>query len=171
MALYKLDEYNPNYAQEFFGGNDIKNFDVYADDDRVGSVENILVDEDDGRFRYFIIDTGFWVFGKKVLLPVGLARLNYEKQHLFVPGLTKEQVENLPEFTQGLAIDHDYEERVRGVYRPIVPLAMPGMFGMIGAPAPYNYTMEPYFYELTDPYFKTYEENMRDRKNLNRTRI
>ncbi len=56
MALYKLDEYNLNYNDEIFDGNDIKNFDVYADDDRVGSVVNILVDENDGRFRYFIID-------------------------------------------------------------------------------------------------------------------
>jgi len=173
MALYKLDEYKPNYAQEIFGGHDIKNFDVYADDDRVGSVKNILVDEDDGRFRYFIIDTGFWVFGKNVLLPVGLARLDYKNQHLFVPKLTKEQVENLPEFTEDLAIDNDYEERVRGVYRPLVPLASPGMFGMFGAPATYNYTMEPYFYELNDPYFRTYEDNLKNGKgrDLNRTKI
>jgi PRC-barrel domain len=163
MALYKLDEYNPNYAQEIFGGNDIKNFDVYADDEKVGSVENILVDENDGRFRYFIIDTGFWVFGKKVLLPVGLARLNYEKQHLFVPGLTKEQVENLPEFSEGLAIDNDYEERVRGVYRPLVTPVIPGLFP---TPGIYDYGMEPYFYEPTDPYFRTYEENMRNRRYL-----
>jgi hypothetical protein len=165
MALYKLDEYNPNYTNEIFGGNDIKNFDVYADDDKVGNVDNILVDENDRRFRYFIIDTGFWVLGKKVLLPVGLARLNYENKHLFVPGLTKEQVEHLPEFTEALAIDNHYEEQVRGVYRPLVTLTMPGI---LGTPGFYNYTMEPYFYELNDPYFRTYEENLINRRDLNR---
>ena len=168
MALYKLDEYNPNYNDEIFEGNDIKSFDVYADDDRVGSVANILVDENDGRFRYFIIDTGFWIFGKKVLLPVGLARLDYEKKHLFVPKLTKEQVKNLPEFSEDLAIDNDYEEKVRGVYRPLVPSVMPGM---LGTPALYNYTLEPYFYELNDPNFRTYEENLRNGRNPNRAKI
>ncbi|BAB77031.1 PRC-barrel domain-containing protein [Anabaena sp. FACHB-709] len=168
MALYKLDEYNPNYINEIFGGNDIKDFDVYADNDKIGNVDNILVDEDDGHFRYFIIDTGFWVFGKKVLLPIGLARLNYENKRLLVPGLTKEQVENLPEFSEGLAIDNDYEERVRGIYRPLVPLATPGTMGMFGTPATYNYTMEPYFYELNDPYFRTYAENLKNRRNLDR---
>ncbi|WP_338422951.1 PRC-barrel domain-containing protein [Anabaena sphaerica] len=62
---YKLDEFYPDYKAEDFDGYDIKTFDVDAVDDKVGSVQNVLVDEDDGRFRYFIIDTGFWVFGKK----------------------------------------------------------------------------------------------------------
>lgn len=168
MALYKLDEYNPNYNNEIFNGNDIKKIDVYADDNRVGYVVNILVDENDGRFRYFIIDTGFWIFGKRVLLPVGLARLDYEKKHLFVPNLTKEQVKNLPEFSEDLAIDNDYEEKVRVVYRPLVPLVMPAM---LGTPALYNYTLEPYFYELNDPNFRTYEENLRNGRNPNRAKI
>ncbi|MEH2069693.1 MAG: PRC-barrel domain-containing protein [Nostoc sp.] len=168
MALYKLDEYNPNYTEEIFGGNDIKNFNVYTDNKRVGNVVNILVDENDSRFRYFIVDTGFWIFGKKVLLPVGLARLDYENKYLLVPGLTKEQVKNLPEFTEGLAIDNDYEEKVRGIYRPLATTTMPGMFG---TPPLYNYTMEPYFYELNDPNFRTYEENLRNRRNPNRAKI
>jgi uncharacterized GH25 family protein len=69
MALYKLDEYYPNYQNEIFDGYDIKNFDVYAQDDKVGSVTSIMID-DEGHFRYFIVDTGFWVFGKKILLVV-----------------------------------------------------------------------------------------------------
>jgi hypothetical protein len=166
MALYKLDEYAPDYNNEIFDGHDIKNFTVYAEgEEKVGSVQNILVDENDGRFRYFIIDTGFWVFGKKVLLPVGLARLDYDDKRLYVPRLTKEQVENLPEFSEDLAIDNDYEERVRGVYRPLVTTT-PTLFG---TPATYNYALEPYFYDFNDPNFRTYEERLIARKNPNRT--
>lgn len=66
MVLYKLDQYYPDYKDEIFEGHDIKNFDVYSHDDKVGSVQNMMVDET-GHFRYFIVDTGFWVFGKKVL--------------------------------------------------------------------------------------------------------
>jgi len=78
----------------------------------------MLVDETDGRFRYFIIDTGFWVFGKKVLFPV--FRIDYDDKHVYAERLTKEQVQDLPEFSEDLAINNDYEERVRGVYRPLV---------------------------------------------------
>jgi len=31
--------------------------------------------------------------------------------------MTREQADNLPEFNEDLALDYDYEERVRGVYR------------------------------------------------------
>ncbi|MEO1635538.1 MAG: YsnF/AvaK domain-containing protein, partial [Cyanobacteria bacterium J06631_9] len=54
--------------------------------------------------------------GKKVLLPIGKARFDNDDRRVYVNGLTKEQVENLPEYS-GEAVDYDYEERVRGVYR------------------------------------------------------
>jgi len=67
MALYK-DDYYPNYSEEIFDGYDIKKFWCLCPGRRRLACENMLVDETDGRFRYFIIDTGFWVFGKKIVL-------------------------------------------------------------------------------------------------------
>jgi sporulation protein YlmC with PRC-barrel domain len=65
MALVKLGDFYPDYREEHSDIDDIKNFDVYAQgDNKVGSVYDILVDEQTGKFRYFIVDTGFWVFGK-----------------------------------------------------------------------------------------------------------
>ncbi|WP_066381295.1 MULTISPECIES: PRC-barrel domain-containing protein [unclassified Anabaena] len=162
MALYKLDEYYPDYSTDLFDGYDIKTFDVYAENDKVGSVQNVLVDETDGSFRYFIIDTGFWVFGKKVLLPVGLARLDYNTRHVYVPGLTKQQVEDLPEFSEDLAIDREYEERVRGVYRPTLTTVPPSPFEY--DIATYNYRQEPYFYDITDPRLRSYQQRLIDRR-------
>ncbi|MBD2741076.1 DUF2382 domain-containing protein [Coleofasciculus sp. FACHB-1120] len=117
MVLFKLEDFDTDY-QDSFGGDDVKGFDVYSDisDDKVGSVKNILVDES-GRFRYLVVDTGFWVFGKQVLLPVGRSRIDYDNRRVSAVGLTKEQVENLPEFGDDLKVDYDYEEQVRGVYR------------------------------------------------------
>ena len=160
MVLYKLDDYYPNYQKDIFDGYDIKNFDVYAaDNDKVGSVKNVMVDETDGRFRYFIVDTGFWVFGKKVLLPVGLARINFDDKRIYVDGLTKKQVEDLPEFSEDLAIDNDYEERVRSIYRPSIAAATSQPAYNAAA---YRYEQEPYFYELNDPNFTRYEQRLRE---------
>lgn len=171
MALIKLRDYYPDqskeHTKELFDGHDITNFSVYANDsddddqDKVGSVKDILIDEKDGRFRYFIIDTGFWVLGKQVLLPVGLARLNYDKERLYVSGLTKDQVENLPEFGDDLKIDHAYEERVRSSYSPLVQRSI---IPQPPAGAAYDYQQESYFYELNDPAFRSYEQRMRDRR-------
>jgi len=37
---------------------------VYTDtDEKIGTVNDALVDEE-GHFRYFIVDLGFWIFGK-----------------------------------------------------------------------------------------------------------
>lgn len=115
LKLSELDDYH-----DISGNDDIKGFDVYSDlnNDKVGTVADILVD-DDGNFRYLIIDLGFWIFGKKVLLPVGRSRIDYGARRVYGLGMSKEQAENLPEFKEDQAIDYDYEENVRGSYRNV----------------------------------------------------
>lgn len=119
MALLKIEDFHPNYGQVFSSNGNIVNFDVYSDitNEKIGAVKDILVDEHDGSFRYLIVDLGFWIFGKQVLLPIGRSRIDYSQQRIYTKGLTKEQAEHLPEFTQELKIDEDYEERVRTGYR------------------------------------------------------
>ncbi len=119
MALAKIADLYPNYKEDIFGGEDIKNFSVYDHtNDKIGSVYDIIVDES-GKFRYLVIDTGFWIFGKKVLLPVGRASIDYAQERIYAKDLTKEQVENLPQYDDDITIDYDYEERVRTVYRGV----------------------------------------------------
>ncbi len=119
MALVKIADLYPNYKEDIFGGDDIKNYSVYDyTNDKIGSIHDIIVDET-GRFRYLVIDTGFWIFGKKVLLPVGRASIDYSDKKIYASGLTKKQAENLPEYDDDMTIDYDYEERVRTVYRGV----------------------------------------------------
>ncbi len=117
MVLYKLEDFEPNY-RETFEGRDINGLGVYTQgtDEKIGTVSDALVDEE-GHFRYLVVDLGFWIFGKKVLLPIGRARIDYNVDRVYTIGLTREQAEDLPEFNERLALDYDYEERVRGVYR------------------------------------------------------
>ena len=118
MALYKIEEFYPNYREELFDGDDIKGLDVYAGKtrDKIGSIETALVDEE-GRFRYFVIDTGFWIFGKKVLLPVGYCQIDDQARRIYaIRILNKKQVEDLPEYHENTKVNHKYEERVRKVY-------------------------------------------------------
>lgn len=124
MALYKIEDFTPDSNYDSPGLDDsevekIKHFDVYSDidDDKVGTIKYILVD-DSGRLRYLVVDTGFWFFGRQVLLPIGRSRIDYDKRRVYANKLTKQQVENLPDFKDLQEIDYDYEERVRGVYRP-----------------------------------------------------
>ena len=118
MALLKLADAYPNYRQEIFGGDEIKGYDVYSQtEEKIGSVYDALID-DSGSFRYFVIDTGFWVFGKKVIVPMGSVQLDYDRHRVYVTGMTKEEVERMPEYSDDMTIDYDYEERVRNTFRP-----------------------------------------------------
>jgi len=65
MTLHRLEEFDPNYRQTL-DNKDIKGLGVYREgtDEKVGTVNDVLVD-DEGHFRYLVIDLGFWIFGKK----------------------------------------------------------------------------------------------------------
>ncbi|MEH2058535.1 MAG: DUF2382 domain-containing protein [Nostoc sp.] len=125
MVLYKIEDFEPSY-QDNFDGHDIKGLGVYTQgtDEKIGTVSDVLVDEE-GHFRYLVVDLGFWIFGKKVLLPLGRARIDYNVDRVYTIGLTREQAEDLPEFNERQTLDYDYEERVRGVYRQPTDYALP----------------------------------------------
>ena len=116
MALYKIKEFYPDYRDQL-DNQDIIGYGLYSGDEKVGSVDDLLVD-DEGKFRYLVINTGAWIFGKKVLLPIGRTQIDYGNRHVNVSNLTREQVESLPAY-DGAMVDNKYEERVRDVYRPM----------------------------------------------------
>ena len=90
MALLKIGDFDPDYRKSF-DESDIKGHGVYTQtDEKIGTVNDILVDED-GRLRYFIVDLGFWIFGKKVLLPVGRTRIDHNAQRVYAVNMTREQ--------------------------------------------------------------------------------
>ncbi|BAZ28793.1 hypothetical protein NIES4074_12270 [Cylindrospermum sp. NIES-4074] len=164
MPLYKLEEFDPNY-RETFGGDDVKALEVYTQEGtRVGSIADALVDQD-GRFRYLVIDAGFDSIGKKVLLPIGLARINYGAKRVYVDGLSKRQVEQLPDYNEQTIVDENYEEQVRGIYRsPTSDVAYDR--------ETYTYQQEPALYNLNEQYHQTlrlYEERLIANKHRTKT--
>lgn len=141
MPLHKLEDFDSDYRSSF-GDEDIKGRSVYteASDEKIGTVSDVLVDEN-GRFRYFVVDLGFWIFGKKVLLPVGRTRFDQNADRVYAVGMTKQQAEDLPEFSDRLAVDYDYEEKVRGVYRPSTSSASLESSAPLNASAPLDSTI------------------------------
>lgn len=175
MALVKISDFDPDY-REAFDGNDVKGMSVYAQgsDEKVGTVNDVLVDEE-GNFRYFIVDLGFWIFGKKVLMPVGRSRIDYGADRVYAVGMTREQAEHLPEFDESMAVDYEYEERVRGVYRgqtptaeiplegaPLDTAATVGTTGM-AAPRP-TYTRDTYDYRHDEDLYALKEDTNQNLK-------
>jgi uncharacterized protein (TIGR02271 family) len=187
MALHKIQDFDADYRQHF-EDSDIKGQDLYSGHEKVGSVEDILVD-DDGRFRYLVVSTGIWILGKKILFPIGLARIDQGQKRVYADGLTKPQVESLPEFRDDMVVDYDHEEQLRSIYRPTAPRVTqsePSSYGVSDAGmgsiasssdipsanldeptaydrATYSYDKDPSLYALNDqnhPNLKLYEERL-----------
>jgi uncharacterized protein (TIGR02271 family) len=147
MALVSLKDTYPDYRETFSDNSlgHIDDYTVYTEEgDKVGSVEDGLFDDTTGQFRYLVIDTGSWIFGKKVLLPIGRAQFDNNQQRVNVRGLTKKQVEDLPEYDRNKTVDYEHEESVRGVYREpsyrgtsveqTLPVDESAVYGAAGAP-------------------------------------
>jgi uncharacterized protein (TIGR02271 family) len=198
MALYKIQDFDPDYKTHS-NDPDIKGLSMYVGTDKIGSVNDVLVDEE-GKFRYLVIDTGGWIMGKKVLLPIGRARIDYNDKRVYADSLTKNQVEALPEFNDDLLMDYDKEEQVRGVYRSPMPNMQQktpaangvGYAGAPSAPATvnspptldleegyagydlntYRYEKEPQLYDVNEqnhPNLKLYEERLIASKTRQKT--
>jgi uncharacterized protein (TIGR02271 family) len=159
MPLHKLESFDTNY-KETFGGDDVKGLELYTEGGiKIGSVYDALVD-DNGKFRYLVISTINDSTSKNILLPIGLSRIAYNESRVYVDGLSKEQVERLPEYRDSIAVDYDYEEKVRQAYRP----AMNDSYNR----DTYTYQQDANLYDLNvrdNQVFKLYEERLIANKN------
>ncbi|RAM49722.1 MAG: photosystem reaction center subunit H [Hapalosiphonaceae cyanobacterium JJU2] len=163
MPLFKLEDFDPTY-RDTFGGDDIKGLPIYTEGgNRIGTVIDALVDPD-GRFRYLVIETESDFHSKRILLPIGLSRIDYSQQRVYVDGLSKQQVENLPAYRDDMTVDYDYEEQVRRNYRPEQNFTYDR--------DSYNYQNDASLYNLNEQNhqtFKLYEERLIANKNRIKT--
>jgi hypothetical protein len=73
----------------------IVGYDVEATDGSIGKIDESSAEAGSA---YLVVDTGFWIFGKKRLVPAGLVdRVDTANEKVFVR-LTKDQVKNAPDF-------------------------------------------------------------------------
>jgi hypothetical protein len=87
-------------------------YEVEATDGGIGKVDedNALVPAD-----CLMVDTGPWIFGRKVVLPVGTVhRVDHDERKVYVDR-TKEQIKNAPEYEPDTDPD-DYRRRTGDYY-------------------------------------------------------
>ena len=74
---------------------DLVGYDVHASDGSIGNIDKATYDASDA---YVVVDTGFWIFGKKRLIPAGvITNVDHEGQNVHV-SLTKDQIKSAPDF-------------------------------------------------------------------------
>ena len=96
-----------------WASTDITGFSVEAIDGSIGSVDAATYDVGSS---YAVVDTGPWIFGKKVLLPAGvITRVDFDNERVFV-NRTKDQIENAPAFDEDRYRDDAYRMDVGSYY-------------------------------------------------------
>lgn len=94
-------------------GTDIKGFTIEALDGEIGKVHEATFETGSS---YLVVDTGPWIFGRKVMLPAGVVSgIDLPNHRVFV-SRTKDQIKNAPEFDEALARDTAYRERLASYY-------------------------------------------------------
>jgi hypothetical protein len=94
---------------------DIAGFSVEALDGDIGKVDK-ATNEVGG--SYLVVDTGPWIFGKKVLLPAGVVKdVDLDAETVFVARM-KEQIKNAPEFDEDRFEDEGYRSELGTYYGP-----------------------------------------------------
>lgn len=75
---------------------ELTGYKIVATDDEIGTVDDFYFDENTWEVRYMVVDTGPWLFGRKVLLSVNVLGHPFWEQKRFSVSITKDQVESSP---------------------------------------------------------------------------
>lgn len=95
-------------------GRDLSGFKVAATDGDIGKVDEASMEVGTSQV---VVDTGPWIFGRKVLLPAAcIERVDWEDEKVYVD-LTKDQIKDSPQLSEGSTWDDPtYRESVGSYY-------------------------------------------------------
>jgi hypothetical protein len=93
--------------------SNLTGFGVEATDGSIGKVDE---SSDEVGARYIVVDTGPWIFGKKVLLPAGVVQnIDYDDEKVYV-NRTKDEIKDAPEFDDTTYRDEAYRTELGSYY-------------------------------------------------------
>ncbi|MGH7847095.1 MAG: PRC-barrel domain-containing protein [Candidatus Binatia bacterium] len=96
--------------------NEVVAYTIEATDGEIGHVDEFILDDASWEIRYFVVDTGNWLPGKKVLIAPGwIHRVNWRDSRVYV-NLGRDTIKNSPEYDGSLPIARDYETQLHQHY-------------------------------------------------------
>ena len=101
------------YPDPTWSSMDLGGFSVEAADGGIGKVDERTHEIGSG---FLIVDTGPWIFGKKVMLPAGvISRVDEHDKRVWV-NLTKDEITSAPEFDESTSRDQGYRDELGTYY-------------------------------------------------------
>ena len=112
---------------------ELRSYDLQATDGKVGSVKDAYFDDREWIIRYFVVDTGGWILGRKVLLAPEVFEKPDVQEQEFRAHLSKQAIKDSPEIGEDVPVSRQHEEVLRAHYSwprywdyyPAAPAAAP----------------------------------------------
>ncbi|MEV4755305.1 PRC-barrel domain-containing protein [Micromonospora sp. NPDC049559] len=94
-------------------GTDLAGYKVEATDGGIGKIDST---SQELNASYLVIDTGPWIFGKKVMLPAGVVNhVDHDDRKVYVDR-SKDQIKAAPEFDEAAYGDPAYRDKLGSYY-------------------------------------------------------
>jgi hypothetical protein len=94
-------------------GANLTGYSIEASDGSIGKVDEAT---NEVGASYIVVDTGPWIFGKKVMLPAGVVnRVDTDDETIFVDR-SKDEIKNAPEFDEAKYRDQAYRDELGSYY-------------------------------------------------------
>jgi hypothetical protein len=92
---------------------DLVGYHVEATDGRIGKIDEASHATD---ASFLVVDTGPWIFGRKVMIPAGnVTHIDHTDRNVYVDR-TKDQVKESPEFDADMYTEAAYRDKLGGYY-------------------------------------------------------
>jgi hypothetical protein len=76
---------------------DLLGFDVEATDGHIGKIDEATYETGSA---FLVVDTGFWIFGKKRLIPAGVVDVIDATERKVFVRMTKDEIKSAPDFEE-----------------------------------------------------------------------
>jgi hypothetical protein len=134
--------------------NDLKNLAIHASDGDIGLTKDFYFDDKQWVIRYLVVETGSWLFSKKILLsPISIKELSKEEQTLTVT-ISRDQVKSCPDIDSEKPVSRQYEVEYMRYYGYSHYWDNTGIWGSYPSPnmiAPGYYSVAPKTDDLDSP--------------------
>jgi len=107
------DESGSSATADERAASGLAGYGVEATDGSIGTVAEASFATDHG---YLVVDTGPWIFGRKVLLPAGTVQhVDHEERTVYVDR-TKDQIKHSPDYDENTFATAEYHQSVGSYY-------------------------------------------------------
>lgn len=98
--------------------SDLRGAELYGTgDEKLGTIEDVIIDHRDGFIRYAVVDTGGWLHHRRFMVPAEVIHPYGRNTAHLAADLTKKQIESFPPYRENVTDSPESWDRYERQYR------------------------------------------------------